>query len=514
MSLPKEPRQKMINIMYLVLTALLALNVSSEILNAFKTVDTSLQNANGVIENKNQQLLSSLNELEKDSKTHDKAVIWRAKALEAQKIADDAYKYLEDLKHELKQEAGLDPATGNFKEDDLEAATRLFVSAPPAGKNKGKDLLKTLSDVKSKLLALDPDIAKEFEKTLPIDITIPQSKNDASNKDWPSAYFHMTPTIAAITILSKFQNDIKNSEAQVVEFCHKEVGEVKVVFDQFQPIVSQSSQYLMPGQELTISGGVSASNKAVIPTVTVDGSVVPLNTQGVAETKFTVGGPGTYSKKVRIAFKKPDGTDGTVEKDIQYTVGSPTGVSVSADAVKVLYVGLDNPISISGGSKGAEAVSARIDNGNLKNLGNGKFIANVENPGSANIAVTVDGKTTAYPFRVKNVPLPTPMVGNSGGGSVSAGQFKAQAGLRADLKDFVFEGVKYTVSSFYVVFSGKGFEAAPVVRKNNGARFTGDILEALDRCKAGSVVSFMEIYVDGPGGTRKLDATATFTLSQ
>jgi len=499
MSLPKEPRQKMINIMYLVLTALLALNVSSEILNAFKTVDNSLQNANKIIEDKNQQLLSSLNELEKDGKTHDKAVIWKAKAADAQQIADGAYTYIEGLKQELKVEAGLDAATGEFKEDDLEAATRLFVSAPPAGKNKGKDLYQKLSDVKAKLLAIDPDIAKEFDKTLPIDLEIPKSKNEASNKDWASAYFHMTPTIAAITILSKFQNDIKNSEAQVVEFCHKKVGEVQVVFDQFQPIVSQSSQYLMPGQELVISGGVSASNKAVVPTVTVDGSNVPLNAQGVAETKFTVGGPGTYSKKVRIAFKKPDGTDGTVEKDVQYTVGSPTGVSVSADAVKVLYVGLDNPITVSGGAKGAEAINATIDNGSLRNQGNGKFIANVENPGTANINVSVDGKSTAFPFRVKNVPLPTPMVGNSGGGSTSAAQFKAQAGLRADLKDFVFDGVKYTVTSFYIVISGKGFEAQPFVKKNNGARFNTEIQEAVDRCRAGSVVSFMEIYVDGPG---------------
>jgi len=538
MSLPKEPRQKMINIMYLVLTALLALNVSSEILNAFRTVDISLGNANKIIEDKNQQLLSSLTQLEKDAKTHEKAVIWRKKALDAQQIADDANKYIDDLKQELKVEAQLDPATGEYKEDDLEAATRLFVSEQPKNESwvtklmesftslfghstptpnkygKGEELKNRLTEVKTKLLALDPEIEKEFASTLPIDLEIPKSKNAASKKDWSTAYFHMTPTIAAITILSKFQNDIKNSEAQVIEFCHKQVGEVKVVFDQFQPIVSQSSQYLMPGQELTISGGVSASNKAVVPTVTVDGSVIPLNSEGVAETKFTVGAPGSYTKKVTISFKKPDGTDGSVQKDVQYTVGSPTGVSVSADAVKVLYVGLDNPISISGGAKGAEAITATIDNGSIKNMGNGKFIANVETPGAANISVTVDGKTASYPFRVKNVPPPTPMVGNSGGGAVSAAQFKAQAGLRADLKDFVFENVKYTVSSFYIIFSGKGFEASPKVIKNSGARFTAEVEESMEKCKAGSVVSFMEIYVEGPGGSRKLDATATFTLGQ
>lgn len=515
MALPKEPRQKMINIMYLVLTALLALNVSSEILNAFKTVDNSLHNSNELIQTKNDQLMASLARLSNENETKEKALKWKAKADQAKQMSDSTYKYIENLQHELKVEAGLDPATGEFKEEDLEASTRLFVEAPPEGKRKGTELYNRLNDLKNRLLGLDSAIGKEFGNTLPIDLKTPKSNNTASNKDWPTYYFHMTPTVAALTILSKFQNDIRNSEAQVIEFCHKEVGAVKVVFDQFQPIASQSSQYLMPGQELTISGGVSASNKAVVPTVTVDGSFVPLNAEGVAETKFTVGGPGTYTKKLKIAFKKPDGTDAIVEKDIQYTVGSPTGVSVSADAVKVLYVGLDNPLTISGGAKGAEAVSATIDNGSIKNSGGGKYIVNVDNPGIATVNVTVDGKTTPFSFRVKNVPLPTPMVGTSGGGRISANAFKANAGLRAELKDFVFEGVKYTVTSFIIICTGKGFEATgPKFAQVNGAYFSPEARQIIEMCKPNSSVIFTDIVVSGPGGSRKLDGTAAFNLSQ
>jgi gliding motility-associated protein GldM len=516
MALPKEPRQKMINIMYLVLTALLALNVSAEILNAFKTVDNSLKTSNGIIQTKNDQLMSSLAELEKDEKTREKAQIWKPLADQAQQMSESSYQYIEKLKQELKVEAALDPATGEFKEEDLEAATRLFVEAAPTGKEKGKELYNKLQDLKTKLLGLHPEIAKEFASTLPIDLTIPKSNNAASKKDWSTAYFHMTPTVAALTILSKFQNDIRNSEAQIIDFCHKEVGAVKVVFDQYVPLVGTNSLYLMPGQELDIKAGIGAFSKAANPKITVDGASTAPQSDGSSEYKSNVGGPGSYSKKVHIEFfnqstGKPDFRD----YEIKYTVGSPTGINVSADAVKVLYVGLDNPLTISGGSKGAEAVKATIDNGSIKNNGGGKYIVNVDNPGVATVNVTVDGKTTAFQFRVKNVPLPTPMVGTSSGGSISSNAFKANAGVRAELKDFVFEGVKYNVTSYVIICTGKGFEATgPKFAQVSGAYFSPEAKQIIEMCKPGSSVIFTDIVVNGPGGSRKLDGTAAFNLKQ
>ena len=107
MSLPKEPRQKMINIMYIVLTALLALNVSSEILNAFKTIEQSLGNASKVIERKNTDIYKSLKAKMSDPKTAEKAAIWAPKAEKAHAYADAMYAYIESLKHTLKQESGL-----------------------------------------------------------------------------------------------------------------------------------------------------------------------------------------------------------------------------------------------------------------------------------------------------------------------------------------------------------------------------------------------------------------------
>src|SRR3954451_7409071 len=157
----------------------------------------------------------------------------------------------------------------------------------------------------------------------------------------------------------------------------------------------------MSGQELVITAGVGAFSKAAKPSVTVDGSGVGLNAEGIAEYKTTVGGPGSYTKTVNITYIKPDGTTAHIPKKVEYTVGSPTGASVSADAVKVLYIGLDNPLTITGGSAGAEKTSATMSNGNLVNKGGGKYEATVSAPGKATINVTVEGKTTPFEFRVK-----------------------------------------------------------------------------------------------------------------
>jgi gliding motility-associated protein GldM len=507
MSLPKEPRQKMINMMYLVLTALLALNVSAEILNAFRTVNHSLANANNIIEAKNRGIFSSFDRKMADPKTAEKAKIWNEKAVEARTLADNLYNYIENTKAELMKASGQEKPGGEYKEDNIDAPTRMLVEGP-----KGKELLQKLTEYRKNLLAIDPEIAKEFEKTLPIDLSTPKTESHGNSGDWSSAYFRMTPTIASITMLSKFQNDVKNSEAQVVDFCHRKVGEVEVVYDEFQAFAGTNSQYLMPGQELVITAGVGAFSKAAKPTVSVDGAGMSLNAQGVAEYKSAVGGPGTYSKTVKISFIKPDGTVSSLDKKVEYTVGSPTGASVSADAVKVLYIGLVNPLTISGGSAGAEKTTATMSNGNLVNKGGGKYEATVSAPGKATINVTVEGKTTPFEFRVKRVPDPVAMVGASQGGRMQVNAFKAQAGVRADLKDFVFEGVKFDIISYVVYATGAGFLENPGVSQNPGAYFNSESKRVIEKFRPGTTVVLDEIKARGPGGDTRSLPTMAFNL--
>ena len=110
-------------------------------------------------------------------------------------------------------------------------------------------------------------------KRLPIDTRIPESETgEATTKDsaenWTIRYFHMTPTVAALTILSKFESDVKNSESQVADYLHKQIGEVKIKFDKQEAIVSPSATYVLPGDELEIKAGIGAFSSAAKPTIT------------------------------------------------------------------------------------------------------------------------------------------------------------------------------------------------------------------------------------------------------
>src|SRR6266481_6738208 len=99
MALPREPRQKMINMMYLVLTALLALNVSAEILNAFKTVNKSLENTNTTVNKSTETIMKSLEDKMSDPTTAEKARYWYPKAQNVQKLAGSVYNYIQTIKN-------------------------------------------------------------------------------------------------------------------------------------------------------------------------------------------------------------------------------------------------------------------------------------------------------------------------------------------------------------------------------------------------------------------------------
>jgi gliding motility-associated protein GldM len=506
----------MINMMYLVLTALLALNVSAEILNAFKTVDRSLMIASGVAEQKNQEIFKSFKAKLEDPTSREKAAIWEPKAQQAKKISDELYNYIETLKTELKKESGLKTVDGKeeFKEDDLDAGTRLLVQRAPEGKGKGKELFEKLKAYKEQLLSIDPEMKKEIEVGLPLDLTIPPTSSEAGKSDWSYAYFHMTPTIAAITILSKFQNDVRNSESKAVEFCHKQIGQVEIIYDQFQAFAGTNTQYLMPGEELVITAGIGAFSKAAQPSVSIDGANVSLNAEGTAEYKTRVGGSGAGIKRVRISYAKPDGTTAVVEKEIKYTVGIPAGLTVSTDKTRVFYKGLENPLSVTGGG-GDEKVNVSIEGAgaSLRKAGPGQYIVTCTQLGTVNV-VANDGKNIQrIAIPVKRVPDPIVIVGGSAGGAMPANVFRVQSGAIAELRDFVFEGVAYKVMSFMLICTGKGFDE-PEFAEVNSASFKDAAAQALiRRCQAGSTVTIGEIKVLEPGGgSRKLDQNITFIL--
>ena len=492
----------MINIMYLVLTALLALNVSSEILTAFKTVDASLQKSSNVVNLSTSQYISSLQDKLKDPVSRDKAEIWYPKAQAAQNLTIGVYNFIQQVKDSILAAADFDPAKNgdsSFKEDNLEVSTRLMVDG-----NLGKELYQKLADYRTRLLAIDPIIGKEFANDLPIDLSLPKVQNKTNNT-WEAAYFQMTPTVASLTMLSKFQNDVKTSENRVVEFCHKQVGQVELRFDTYIPLVQSSATYLMDGQEMEITAGLGAFNSEKKPAITINGASSPIGPDGLARQKFIASGVGTKTVTVTINYTDQEGKPQTKTVPITYVVGSPTGASVSADAVKVLYIGLQNPLSVNGGNVGDEKVHPSIDNGKLtKGDKPGHYIVEPVKPGTANITLNIDGqqKPQTFEFKVKTVPDPVAKVGKSKGGPMKVNDFKAQFGVRAELENFVFEGVKFNITSFTIVFTGAGFLNLQA-RQVTGDTFDS-VKDLIDKAKPGTTVTIDEIRASGPGGSRPL----------
>jgi gliding motility-associated protein GldM len=528
MSLPKEPRQKMINMMYLVLTALLALNVSSEILNAFVTVNSSITKSNDLITDKNKLTYASFEAKLKDPQTQANASIWAPKAQEAKKLSADLFAYIEQLKADLKTEAGTFEHDGKqeMNADNLDAATRLMDT-----KGKGKELFDKLSEYKKNIIGvLNPDAPEfannptekatlkndieNFKKSIPVDLNVPASKsgnkfgNDVNG--WTQSYFHMTPSIAALTILSKFQNDVKSSESQIVDYCHKKIGEVVVVYNKFQAIATSNTTYAMPGDAVEITAGVGAFNDAAKPEISINGQKMPLTADGTALYKTQASGTGEHTVNVNIDFKKPSGEVEHVTKVIKYTVGVPSGASVFLEKMNVMYIGVDNPITISGGSVGSEKVKVGFGGGSISRVSGDRYIAKPSKPGMSEIIVTADGKSFKFPMRLKYLPPPAGFVGTKKGGNMSSAEFKAMGGVIAKLEDVDFEAPHRVVS--YRIGAVGGPINIYSEATNEGNRWTGNAAQLISRVGPGTRVFIDNIVVIGPDQKQKEIPGLQFSL--
>ncbi len=508
MALPAEPRQKMINLMYLVLTAMLALNVSAEILNAFKTVDNSLTATNNTINTSTNTIMSSFEEKMADPSSAAKAKEWAPKAQRVTQMTTELNSYINGLKSQILAAAGFNPAENGdstFKEDNQDVATRLMVE-----EGKGKELRARLEKYKADVIAIDPSLKGQVETYLrQIDLSVPASRN-TSNQTWEGAYFRMVPTVAAITMLSKFQNDVKTAENRVVSLYHEQVGKVAVRFDTYAAIIGQSSSYVMPGEEIEITAGVGAFSKAAQPRITINGAGAPLGEDGAARLTVNAGGVGSHSVPVSISYTDQDGKPQTITKNIEYTVGQ-SATAISLTKMNVLYIGVDNPVSIAA-SGGAEQLQPSISQGSLTKVGPGQYIARVNTVNdNTTITVNVAGKKAGQQvFRVRTIPDPVATVGQfASGANVPAGAFRAQGGVSAWIKDFPFD-LTYKVTSFTVI--GEDANGDFVEARVQGNTWNQQALNIVRNVKPGQLVTIEDIKAVGPDGRSRSVAPLLYNI--
>ncbi|NIG52673.1 gliding motility protein GldM [Chitinophaga sp. Cy-1792] len=512
MALPKDPRQKMINIMYLVLTAMLALNVSAEILNAFSIVNNSIINSNSSLAAKNAFIYEQFaKQMEGQA---EKVGPYKAKAEQVKAASKEVYDFIENLKDTIiKQSDGLDE-NGEIKgKSNLDVPTYVMEN-----QKQGPALEAKLIKLREQLLSyVNPDKKAQFDKSLPLRVEVGKSIHGGdAKKSWTTYHFNMVPTVAAVTLLSKFQNDIKNSESAIIDDLFKQISEKDFKFDQIRPFVSLNSKNLMEGQTVTAQIAVGAYSTTVNPSVTVNGQTIEAK-DGLATYTTQVGGIG--EKTISGTISLPDPTGGAAKSypfSETYNVGA-SATAISADKMNVLYIGVQNPISITAAGVPAEKVSATIAGaGNITKTGAGNYVVTVSQTGKAtiNVVANIDGKTRDLgkkEFRVKRVPDPSLQVGNYKGGTVKAAEFRNQMGVRAVLEDFEFEGVKYDVVSYRVGIESRGKDY--VEGDASSPYFPANIAGAIRALRPGDIVHIESPKVKGPDGVVRTMANTMYKLN-
>lgn len=543
MSIPKEPRQMMINMMYLVLTALLALNVSAEILNAFHVVNQGITNSNNAVDSKNSKSMAAFQkELDVQG---DKAKPFYDKAVQTKQIVDGLIKTIESYKDQIvvacggwndksgvhHAEGGWSPDKGELEDDrNLDGCTLVMIE-----QGNGDKLKKAIEDARAKLLALidDPAKKKEFENQLPIRIDPPRATEDNPIPEWVETNFHMVPTIAAMTLLNKFQNDARNSESQIVDYLLSQINAKDFKFDKMAAKVIAPTSYIMQGTEYKADIFVAAYNSTANPTVIVGG----LNSNatkdengnyletknnpvtggnnidvvdGMGKYTTTGGGEGLQHYTGAVMVMGPDGTPTYYPFESEYMVAKGS-VVISPDNLNLIYAGIDNPFSISVPGFAAENIVATASAGSFSMTGKGKYKINVPQSQvgkDLTISVSVkmqDGTTKqigSQKFVVKRVPDPkSALNGKTDLESMTTGEIKVTQGIGAILVDFYFQGIKFTVTSFQAVYIPKRQDYKTF--DNKGNTWNGTVKGWIDGCHPGDQFVFRQIKASGTDGSSR-----------
>ena len=332
-----SPRQRMINMMYLVLTALLALNVSKEIINAFVTVNDSLEVSNTNIEDKNKLTYAAFaRAMQNDPKKYKDV---NSEAENVKKASDEMVTYLQNIEDTLIRLAdGIKPGekTPALRDmelkDNWDIPTMIMCGSSNDGKGKeATEVKQKIEDLKATLLKNLPtkfqaDFKARLDQLLDTHDPDPSSAEykEDDKRTWEMSKFYHSPVVAADAILTKFQGDVRNAESQVISRLYSSVNEGLVTFDLLKPIVKEQSSYILLGGEYDADVFLGASSSTMDPEVFVGATLDATKTKCVgcdaknplaidAETRMAkyVDRPNSEGEKKWggvIRVKQPDNT--------------------------------------------------------------------------------------------------------------------------------------------------------------------------------------------------------------
>ena len=498
----------MINLMYIVLMAMLALNVSSDVLKGFSLIGESLKRTTENAMKENQALYADFAEQYKDNLV--KVKPWYDKAMEVKQLSDSLYNLAGNLRYAIARECdGSDGDPDNLQnKEDLEASNRIML-APKRG--QGDKLYNTIKAYRERILSFVTDPRQRAIIASNLSTDVPKGENNIG-KNWQQYMFEEMPSIAAVTMLAKLQSDVRKAENEVVHNLVANIDLKDVRVNELNAYVSAEATTLYPGETFRSKIFMAALDTTQRPEIYVNGRRIATD----GSYNFTVGAPGQYSFSGYITVPNASGDIIRRQFTQKYNViPPPQGATVAADLMNVLYAGFDNPISVSAAGLPHNQVHLTMAGGSLKPNGNGKYTARPAKVGqnvTFTVTGTVNGRTQtmgAFTFQVRKLPDPTAYIqlGNDRfkGGRVAKGTVIGAKSLSAAIDDGLLN-IPFKVLGFEAVFADRMGNFRP--EPSAGPNFTENQRNLMRELRRGQRFYISKVRAAGPDGiTRTLNGS-------
>lgn len=495
----------MINLMYIVLTAMLALNVSSDVLDGFTQVDEGLRRSNTNIGERNMALYERLEQFAEQNP--EKGAQWLDKASEVVKFTAGLRAQVDSLKHAVVRKAdGKDGDPANIiNRDDLEAAPAVLLNPSTL---EGQRLRRNIDAYRDFIVALIPDSLKQQTINAALSTENLGADGRPRLQSWEEANFEAKPVVATVTLLSKLENDIRFAEGEALTALLNAVDAGDVRVNRLNAFVIPRSRSVMRGGKYQANIVLAAVDTTQRPTIFIGGKQLP---EGSDLYEFSTGTVGTFDYSGYLEVAHGDGSTTQHPFESTYTVFEPTA-TVSATMMNVLYAGIDNPLSISVPGVHNQQVSATMSNGTLTRKGD-QWIARPSAVGKeAVITVTanIDGSNQTMgttTFRTRKLPDPTPYItftdahGNAdryrGGKPLKKSILLAAPGIDAAIDDELLN-IKFNVISFQTVFFDQ--RGNNIIENSNGDKFSERQKQQFRQLKPGKRFIITNVKASGPDG--------------
>ncbi len=419
---PETPRQKMIGMMYLVLTAMLALNVSTDILNGFQMVDDSLFSTITSTEDRNQTMYKLLEQQKADKP--EKYTIPYQEAMEMKQRSDSLFNFISNFKRDMailavgEEEVNSHDYSTGYAVRGLKGTSNLDVTGQYGiNEGHGVELQKRVEEYRDYLLSIlakntnpmDQTTVKKMTDQFNMLFTCDSLYNNHEQKmdTWVNGMFDGMVLNATITVLSKMQNDIRSTEGQMIQYLMGSADAMDLRVNKLQAYVIPKSDYVMRGAKYSAQIILAAIDSTQRPEYYVEGQRI--NDQGLYEV--VASGSGVRKYKGQIAILSNTGEKQYLPFESEYTVGEPNA-TISNTEMNVMYLGYDNKFSVSVPGVSSDKVSLSASGASVTRKGDLWIIR--PNESSKNVTVTVsatmDGKSQTMgqnTYKVKNLPDPS-----------------------------------------------------------------------------------------------------------